>query len=53
LADILDGRFTHPPVALLEGGWWEEGRVSQEDGLLKAKIATKVRNLCLMDVAIQ
>jgi len=53
------GRHPYPinggsayPGALLEGSWWEEGGVGQEDRLLKAKVVTIVRYLCLLDITI-
>jgi len=29
--DTINGRFSHL-VAVLEGNWWEKGRVGQQDG---------------------
>jgi len=53
------GRHPHPingrlacPVALLEDNWWEESRVSREDGFLKSKVSTKGRILHFLDVTI-
>jgi len=45
----INGRFSHP-VASLEGDWWEECRVSREDGFLKTKVSTEGRNLHFPDV---
>jgi len=47
----INGRFDHL-VALFEGNWWEESGVSQEDRFLKVKVVTKVRYLCLLNIAI-
>jgi len=47
----INGRFACP-VALLEGDWWEESRVSREDGFLKTKVSTEGRNLCFPDTTI-
>jgi len=36
----INGRIAHPSPSL-EGNWWEEGRVSGEDGFMEAKASAE------------
>jgi len=51
ISTLINERFAHP-VALLKCDWWEECRMSREDGFLKTKVNTEGRNLHFLDASI-